>query len=151
SNARHEASDVDVAVKLPSLDAPVNVDGALVWRGKRVQLAAKADRARALLESASTPISVELAAEPVPLGLVGTAALPALSGDLQLDVPSVRALAEWVGSPLPDTGGGGLGPFSLSGKLNAKDGKYAFADARLALDQIRATGAVEADTTGKRP
>ncbi|MBX6366529.1 MAG: AsmA family protein [Rhodospirillales bacterium] len=151
SNARHEASEVDLAVKLPSLDAPVNIDGALVWRGKRVQLTAKADRARALLESASTPISVKLAAEPVSLGFVGTAALPALSGDVQLDVPSVRALAEWVGTPLPDSGSGGLGPFSLSGKLNAKDGKYAFADARLALDQIKATGAVEADTTGKRP
>lgn len=150
SNARHEASDVDLAVKLPRLDAPVNIDGALVWKGKRVQLAARADRARALIESASTPISLKLTAEPVSLGLVGTAALPALSGDVQLEVPSVRALAEWVGTPLP-AAGGGLGPFSLGGKLDARNGKYAFADARLALDGIKAAGAVQVDTTGKRP
>jgi AsmA protein len=149
SNARYEASDVDLAVKLPSLDQAVELDGALVWNGKRVELDAKADRARALLEATSTPIAVKLAAEPLALSITGTAALPAVSGELELKVPSLRALAAWTGHPLGP--GEGLGPFSLSGKFNADTGRYAFANARLALDQIKGTGEVELDTTGVRP
>lgn len=150
SNAHYEVSDVDIGVKLPSLDQPVSIDGALVWNGKRVQLLASADRARALLEHATTPVSVKLAAEPVSLSLAGTATLPAFSGDLELKVPSVRALAAWTGNALPATGEG-LGPFSLTGKVTADSGRYGFANARLSLDEIKGTGDVQLDTTGKRP
>jgi AsmA protein len=150
SNARYEVSDVDVAVKLPSLDQPVNVDGALVWNGKRVQLLAKVDRARALIDHSPTPISMKLAAEPISLNVVGTATLPALSGDLDLKVPSVRGLAAWTGNPL-SAPGSGLGPFSLSGKFTADNGRYSFANARLSLDEIKGTGEIQVDTTGARP
>jgi AsmA protein len=150
SNARYEVSDVDIAVKLPSLDQPVNVDGALVWNGKRVQLLAKVDRARALIDHSPTPISMKLAAEPISLNVVGTATLPALSGDLDLKVPSVRGLAAWTGNPL-SAPGNGLGPFSLSGKFTADNGRYSFASARLTLDEIKGTGEVQVDTTGARP
>jgi AsmA protein len=150
SSAHYEVSDVDVAVKLPSLDQPVNVDGALVWNGKRVQILAKADRARALLDHTSTPVSMKLASEPVSLNVTGTAALPALSGDVDLKVPSVRALAAWTGQALPATGEG-LGPFSLGAKFTAESGRYAFANARVSLDEIKGTGEVQLDTTGVRP
>jgi AsmA protein len=150
SNARYEVSDVDVAVKLPSLDQPVNVDGALVWNGKRVQILASADRARALIDHSSTPISLKLAAEPVSLTVAGTLALPAVSGDIELKVPSVRGFAAWTGKPL-SVPGTGLGPFSITGKFTADNGRYAFANARLALDEIKGTGEVQVDTTRARP
>jgi AsmA protein len=149
SGKRYEASDVDVAVKLPSLDQPVSVDGALVWNQKRVQLTAKADRARAFLDNSETPISAKIASEPVTFTVNGTAKLPAFNGDIELTAPSVRALADWAGQPLPP--GGGLGPLSITGKLTADNGKYAFADAKLSLDQIKGTGEAQVDTTGARP
>jgi AsmA protein len=150
SKAHYEVSDVDVAVKLPSLDQPVNVDGALVWNGKRVQILATANRARALVDHSSTPISLKLAAEPVSLTVVGSLALPSVSGDIELKVPSVRGLAAWAGNPL-SVSGTGFGPFSLTGKFTADDGRYAFANARLTLDEIKGTGEVQVDTTRTRP
>jgi AsmA protein len=150
TGTRHEARDVDVALKLPSLAAPVSLEGALTWNEKRLRLAAHADRARALLDRTPTPVGLKLTGEPITLSLTGTAALPKITGDVDLEIPSVRAFAAWAGQKL-DAPENALGPLALTGKVAAENGRFAFTDAKLSLDEVKGSGEVRLDTSGARP
>src|SRR5581483_877816 len=72
------------------------------------------------------------------------------TGDVSLDVPSVRKLAAWAGSPL-QAPGSGFGPLKIAGKLELAGAKVGFREATLALDAIKGSGDVRIDASGKRP
>ncbi len=72
-----------------------------------------------------------------------------LGGNIDLDVPSVRGLATWVGAALSP--GGGLEHLAIKGELAMDGTKFSFANATMALDAINAKGALSIDTAGARP
>ncbi|MDX9862336.1 MAG: AsmA-like C-terminal region-containing protein, partial [Rhodospirillales bacterium] len=77
-------------------------------------------------------------------------AQPKVDGGLELDVPSIRGLAAWVGSPI-EAPGETLGPLAIKGTVAVNGATYAVKDADIKLDAIAARGAVTAETSGAKP
>lgn len=144
---------IDLRVSLTSLDQPLSAKGGFTWRGQVMTLGLDLGKPRVLFEGRGTaPVAVTISSEPVKLSLSGDVdgAGKAVTGTVDLSVPSVRGLAAWAGKPL-DMPGGGLGPLSLKGKLAAGDRHVAVTQAVLTLDSLKAAGDVSIDTGGAKP
>jgi AsmA protein len=143
---------VNMALSLPGLDNPFKGQGSLVWNGQKLTLGATIAKPRALLEGKASGFAMNLSADPVDFSFSGdaTGMPPAkLGGTVNLTVPSLRGLAQWVGSPLPP--GGGLGRLAIQGRFDMAGPKIGFTNATIALDAIKAQGAVTLRTGGPRP
>jgi AsmA protein len=153
SGARHEVDMINLQVALPSLDSPMRAEGSVVWNKEPLNLTAVLSRPNALMAGQGTDIDIRLASAPVKFSFKGKAAtgkVNTLAGHIDLDVPSVRKLAAWAGSPL-NAPGSGLGPLRITGDLDAKGGLVAFRKAKLGLDQISGTGDLSVDARGRKP
>ncbi len=152
TGASYAAEKVNVSLALPRLDDPFVADGSLVWNGDEIRFDLKADRPRAFTEGGQTPVALAISAPKVKASYGGTLkALDGLAfaGDVDLAVPSVRALAAWAGSPMP--AGKGFGPLSIQGKASGSGETYSFSDARIGFDGMNATGTLSVRTGGTRP
>ena len=153
SGVSHEISDIQMAVSLPDMDSPVGAEGSLVWNGERLAVNLGSENLRGLMAGARTPLRLALESRPVTVtfdGQVAPTGAPQLGGKVDLDVPSIRELAAWAGTPL-DAGGTGLGPLKIAGTVAAGDGKVAFTEARIGLDDINAQGDLSVDASGAKP
>ena len=148
-----ELSDINMSVSLPSLDAPFELDGSVVWNKKQVGLTVGGASARALMDGNPSAVKVELDVDVVSVEFDGSAKVSeplAVAGDVSLEVPSIRNLAAWTGSPI-DAPGEGLGPLSIAGDLDMKGAKVSFNNAKIGLDGMAADGDFMVDTSGKVP
>ncbi len=153
SGAHHAVEDVNMSVSLPALDAPLKADGALVWNSERITLTLDVENPNAFLNGNRTGLAVALSSNPVKLGFKGEAAQAkqlVASGDLDLDVPSVRNLAAWAGQPLQD-GGKGFGVLRISGRVGIEGQSYSFTQAKLKFDEIEGTGNFRYENRAQRP
>ncbi len=82
-------------------------------------------------------------------GSIAYAEKPSANGQLSLKTPSVRTLAAWLGTALPE--GPGFGPLDLTSKIAIENDRYAFKGTRLSLDGDTATGDIAVNTAGARP
>ena len=145
--------DVNVRLSLPNLDSPFNLDGGIIWHGEAIDLTVDIARPRALLDNQITDLVAKVDTKHLTLSFDGqaTGGTPMrIEGKTDLETPSVRALADWAGSPI-DMDGDVLGPFSVSGNVRVAQPVVAFTDATIAIDAIRATGNVELNTGGAVP
>ena len=146
-------SGVNASLSLPSLTSPMRADGSLVWNKEKVAVSLHAEDPNALLKGGSSAVAAAVSSAPVKLAFKGTFANGQevkARGTLDLDVPSVRKLAAWAGSPLTAPGSG-FGPLAVKGTVDVAGRKVSFLDATLALDAIRGTGAVRYDGGRARP
>ncbi|WP_041039381.1 AsmA family protein [Paramagnetospirillum magnetotacticum] len=153
TGARQEVSEINLRVALKSLSEPLSAKGSLVWNAKKVELDLDVGSLKALMDGQSSTLGLVVASEPVKLGLKGNAkggASPGLDGALDLNVPSIRNLAAWAGSPIT-MAGNGLGPLSITGKLAAGPTQIAFTQAAIAIDAIKAKGDVTVNTGAAKP
>lgn len=143
---------IDMTLKLPDLDSAFSADGDLVWNDKEIALKLGVEKPRALMTNGTTGVTADVSADPVKLGFGGNVtagATPKVGGKIDLAVPSLRELAAWAGSPLPE--GGGLEPLAIRGTLAAEGQKVSFTDAEIELDEIKSKGELAVDTSGARP
>src|SRR5690606_36955713 len=101
----------------------------------------------------TTNIAMKVDSAPVAFSFDGAARNSdtlGLQGALALDVPSIRELAAWAGSPL-ELPGEGLGPFNISGQLEMSGANVALTEAKLRLDEINGEGSFSVDATGAKP
>jgi AsmA protein len=148
-----EISAINMTVSLPDMDSPAAADGSLIWNGQKLSLDAKSAALRGLMTGQETSVSLGLESSVVSLTYVGNVsnAAPArIEGDINLDVPSIRELAAWTGSPI-EMDGNGLGPLKINGKVVATPAVVSFTEAKIALDDIRAEGDLTADISGGKP
>jgi len=153
SGQAFEVSGINMKVSLPDIDSPAAADGSLEWNGQKLSLTAKSEALRGLMTGTTTPVSLSLESDVVNLSYQGsvTKAEPArVDGTIDLDVPSIRALAAWAGSPI-EAAGSGLGPLKIKGKIAATPATLAFTDALIALDDIGAKGDLTAEIGGAKP
>jgi AsmA protein len=153
SGRNETLADINMSISLPDLDQRLALDGALVWKGEKIELALNADSPRKLIEGGTSPVDVKVSASPVAFAYKGsfTKAEPIKAGGtITLDVPSIRKLTAWVGTPL-DMPGTGLGPFSVKGQLAMTGQKIAFTQAQIGLDAMKATGSLAVDAEQARP
>lgn len=152
SGERWEATDINLTVALADLDSPLGVEGEARWKGERVALRFNADKPRALMEGAASPVALAVSGDLVKLSFSGeatTGETTALSGPLSLETRSLRRLVSWLSEPMAP--GSTLGPFSLKGDLALKDDVAAIDGALLSLDGMTAKGRLSADTGKARP
>lgn len=143
---------VNLDLSLPSLDDPFEATGSLVWNSEPLTLSLTAQRPRALTEGGDT--AVELALKSAKIDAAYKGSLHPLgglkfAGAVDLDVPSVRDLAFWLGSPLP--AGSGFGPLTIQGAASGSGDTYTFNDAKIGFDGMNAAGKLALWTGGKRP
>jgi AsmA protein len=153
SGAKQELDQIAMKLSLPGLDQPFAADGAAVYRGEKLTLTLSLANPRAFLGGKTSAAALKLASKPVNFDFKGEAAGSTplkLDGAVDLQVPSVRGLAQWAGNPLKAPGNG-FGPLKIAGKVSLAGAKMAFTGATLSLDQINATGELALDTGGARP
>ena len=153
TGANYKADAINMKVSLPSLTSPMKADGSLVWNQEKIALNLNVADPSALLGGKSTPVEAHISSAPVSLSFKGQAAddkTLAARGNLDLDVPSVRKLAAWAGTPLT-LPGQGFGPLKITGVADVTGAKAAFTNATVSLDALKGTGDVRYDGTGKRP
>ncbi len=148
-----ELSAINVSVTLPSLSAPFEVGGSVNWNQKKVSFELAGENPRALMEGIQSAVRVALNIDMMSLDFDGTASVSeplTVTGDVTLDVPSIRDLAAWTGNPI-DAPGAGLGPLGISGSLAVKGSQVSFANAKIGLDGMSAEGSFLVETGGKLP
>ncbi len=151
AGTKEEVDGINLSLTLKHLDSPLTAKGGAKWRGKAVDFQVGVAKPAAVLDGTASGLDLAVSSDAVKLGLKGEVQGSAVKGDLDLSVPSVRGLAQWVtGKPL-DVPGNGLGPFSLQGKLAVDGAKVALSQVALSLDAIKGKGDLAVDTGGARP
>lgn len=149
---------LDLDIHMPGLDDPLDITGALTTDGQRMTLGLHLGSVRGFFEGEEVAARLNLGGNLVDLvfdGNILEGENIRYSGRFSSDIPSIRALAAFAGSPLP--AGEGLENFELSGilsggvdrfTLDASDGER---NDRIRLDDIVGTGRFSASLTGARP
>lgn len=148
----YEASDINLDVSLPSLDAPLGLDGSVVWNGDTVELSLDVAEPRAFSIGEASDLSLNIAAPKVAASFDGNGKMSpvlTINGPTSLNIPSVRDLAAWAGQPMAE--GDGFGALDLNGKVAVVGDKYSFTDATLAFDGMNGTGDLTVDAGRSRP
>lgn len=147
-------SGIDATVTLPGLDSPAAVKGSLTWNGKKVDIAIDAGAGRALLSGARTDLGLKIAADVVKVAFNGKGALddtPDLSGTLDLDVPSIRDLAAWIGKPIAFDQPNTFGPLKINGRITGSPTRATLTDAAIAVDAFKGRGDLNVDLDAGHP
>ncbi|SMF51189.1 AsmA protein [Azospirillum oryzae] len=143
-------SDGSLVVAMPDFDTPAHIEGHAAVNGRALTLTAQVASPRALAAGNPTAVQGQLAsdlfeakldAKPEADGHTG--------GPLTVSVPDVPALAKWLGVPNPATLP--VRTVRLTGKAGLGGPQASLDDFTLALDDVRASGAVSADWSGKVP
>ncbi len=155
---RVSAEEINASIGLPSLDGPLSADGRMTYNNETLRLDTEIANPRAFMEERSTNVALDLSSTLINMTFAGSAALidaPQMtlplegSGTLDLDVPSVRALSAWAGSPID--GEEGFGPLKIQGQAAAQGDRLSFNDATLSFDEMSGDGNLTVDLDRPRP
>jgi AsmA protein len=152
SGAAIDTSSINATVTWPSLASPMTASGNLVWRGEVLNFKTSSDDPIRLASGGTTRAAVMIDSNRFTVDVKGqfsTTVDFAVDGEINLGVPSVRALARWLGTNLPE--GSGLNKLSLASKIILGGTKLAFSEATLGLDGNSAEGAIVVKLEGERP
>ena len=144
---------VEATISLDDLASPLALDAGLTYNGERLDLMARLETPESLRAVEAAKATISLKGAPLSLSFSGEIALadkPRADGDLSLDIPSLRKLAAWAGTPLAIAGSGFEG-FNLKGKLAAIGSRYALNGITLRFDDIAGNGDLVFDLGGERP
>ncbi len=143
SGQKEMVSDLDLDLSLPDLDSPVALKGGLTWKGERLSLSLQSDAVSKAMGGGTIKAKLALSSNPVTLSYDGVVGPANAAGTLDVTVPNLRALAKWVGNPLPkEAGGQGLNNFALKGNFDYKGTTLSLQKAQITLDDIQAQGGV---------
>ena len=145
---------IGLDITMADFDSPFAAKGELTWNGEPINVDLGLASPRAVIDAESTQASAGITTKHISLVLDGGLSFGSpfgVNGAVDLDVPSIRNLAAWVGSPLSSEDDGTLGPLKISGKLDLSGATIAFEDAEIAVDEIRASGRIRVDTGGTVP
>ncbi len=155
SGADYHLQDIDIGVSLPTLQGPLGFDGQLTYNGERLSLDTEIESPRDFVGGEATPTRIALRSDVVRLAFNGAAAtvsgaLPVSGGgDVELNVPSLRRLAAWTGSPIESPGG--FGRLRITGRADATGNTVNFGNAELVFDEMTGTGNFNFNLAGTRP
>ncbi len=144
---------INLQVALPDLQSPLQATGAVTYKGKPIDLTVDLAAPAQLIQGASSPLALKLAAAPVALDFTGelaNGAQPGATGKVDLKVPAIRDLAAWLAEPIA-LEGEGLQRLAIAGQLAASAERVAFTEATVALDAIEGRGEVAAKLAGAKP
>jgi AsmA protein len=142
-----ELTDIDAKVELPSLDAPLKLDGEITMNKERLKTTLAAVTPRAFANKGKTPISVTLESEVLNATLDGAldTATTEITGALAANGKSLRKLIAWQAEPMKD--GPGFNAFDVAGQLTAKDKDILLSNVQIKIDNIQGAGNLKINTT----
>ncbi len=152
ANQHQQVTGVNASVKLPAYTGPLNFDGSLTWNGEKIGLNAAVANLKSLMDGGNEMVNAKVDSSKVTFSYDGKTRISpslAMNGTVDLNVPSVRKLAAWAGSPL-NMPGTGLGPLKIDGQLKVAGSTYSFDNANLSLDDLKGKGQVAVNTGGPR-
>ncbi len=144
--------NINVTISFPDLDSAFQMDGALNYLGKRVQLVATLDAPKAFIEGRSSSGGLIVDSDDLDARIMGTFASKGKllsDGRIEATVNSLPSLLAWVGGKAPENL-----PFekvSFKSAAEASAEKLALSNASLSLDDISATGDVTLNLGGAKP
>ncbi|MFT6541356.1 MAG: AsmA protein [Maricaulis maris] len=143
---------LDLNIALPSLDTETRLTGALNADGESLSFNATIGSIRDFFEGRETPVSLGLGGNLASLSFDGrilAGEAIAYDGEIDANIPSLRALAAFAGSPLP--AGDNLEAFRAVGNLSGTPGELALQARTLRLDAISGQADLTVNLTGDRP
>lgn len=152
SGADFALEDINLDLSMPDLDHPFEANGSVTWNGEPLDLALAVARPAALTSRKESPVTAQVQSSKLTFNYDGILRLLgglSYGGKVELDVPSVRNLAAWAGSPLPK--GQGFGPLAITGKVKGTNEAATFSDADISFDGMKATGTLSVVTSRSRP
>lgn len=143
---------VNMKLNIKSLSSALTASGDFAWQGEKTEFDGKVSPVRSVLEE--KPSQLEFAAKNrhVAAAYDGTLHVGEgadLEGKLDIKGGSVKSLAKWLGTAVPNVAG--LGPFSVAGDLRTNGNVTSLSNAKMTLDGATATGNTRVTTGGERP
>lgn len=143
---------VNMKLNIKSLSSALTASGDFAWQGEKTEFDGKVSPVRSVLEE--KPSQLEFAAKNrhVAANYDGTLHVGEgadLEGKLDIKGGSVKSLAKWLGTAVPNVAG--LGPFSVAGDLRTNGNVTSLSNAKMTLDGATATGNTRVTTGGERP
>lgn len=145
-------SGLTLTLDLPGIEAAPKLNARAVYNGEAVTVDLNVDPLPVVLSNDRFTVAAQVNSDPVAFsydGAIQKAPIAGLDGDLTLTVPSVSALAAWLGQPLPENqpDPGGL---QLAATLAADAGAVALKALTLTGDHIQATATGSLARTGEQ-
>lgn len=146
-----EASDIDLAVMLPDLDSSMQIDGALTYKKKRVDIVLNVEKPKQFLAGKNSAGNLSLKTDDMTAKVAGNFVTTGvmMKGNVDANIVSLPALIAWLGDAqekaLP------FKTVSFKSGTEVSAGKIALSGAALALDDIKAGGDVGVNYGGTKP
>ena len=131
---------------------PLTAKGSLAWRARKVDFDGKLNSLKSVLDDVPAKVAVAISAEAVAANFDGSASFKDAidaEGAVVLRSPSVRSLAQWLGSTLPPSRG--FGALDAKGDMRATGSTVTLSNAQITLDGATATGQIAVETGAERP
>jgi AsmA protein len=151
SGEAFEIQSLDSMLTAEGPGEPLKLEGSVSVRGVPLSFAGKVSSQDALLSGRPAQLAVKISGPRVEGAYEGTVTLPPaplLDGKLKLSAPSLRALAEWLGRPLPSKGDADTA--TLSATIKAGQERVALSDIDAGVGDTRISGILDFDTSGPR-
>lgn len=143
--------DVNLSTALTGLEAPMRLEGSLVYNEQEVEFDAGVARPGAAVRGELTQVTLDLRSDLLEAEFRGqtVATSGELAGTVRASGPSLRQLSVWTGTPLQNAVG--FEQFAVIGRLTIGGGAYAFENAGFSIDQVRGRGDFVLSEVNARP
>ena len=148
----HDITGLDVAIGLPSLDGPMQLDGALNADGERLSFSARIASLRGFFEGRETGFLLDLGGNLVTAHFDGNfreSSDLSVEGAFNTTVPSIRNLARFAGVDMPP--GNGLRQFNTAGRIAGDPTHIALTADAIRLDDIAGSGRLNVNLESAKP
>lgn len=144
-------SDVDMTMVMPNLQAALNIDGAMTFRGRRVTTVLSVDRPFDLANGKVSPGSLNLSSDMIKAEVAGDLSTTGtfLKGRVNADISSLPTLVAWLGekaeTQMP------VHSFSVASTTEISGDGAKLTGATVSLDDMKGAGDLSVSTAGARP
>jgi AsmA protein len=146
-----QAHDIDIKIALANLTSALTIVGSAVLNDENVTLDVSVDSPQAILGGDRAKIKFTLATKHISItydGDVQQKPVPGLDGSFDVDVPSVGALAAWLGRPL-DASQPDPGPLTVHAAFAADGAKATLEEATIKGEALEAKASGSFDASGQ--
>jgi AsmA protein len=147
-----EVTALDLNLALDSIQSPLDAKGSLIWRAEPVAFEARLLSPKTLSEDRPARLTAKLSGRPGEATYEGQLTLGKVAewdGNASVKAGSLKVLAGWLGTALPEAAG--FGPMTFSGHVKATEASLALTDAKVSLDGMTGQGGMTIDHKGPRP
>lgn len=144
-------SDLDVNVVMPNLQAALNIDGSMQFRGKKVNAVLSVDKPFDMINGKTSQGSLNLNTDILKADVAGALSTTGtlLKGRVNADIASLPALAAWLGEteqkPMP------VNSVSVASTADITANSVALSGATVKVDDMQGSGDITVSTAGVRP